>query len=674
MQGAERSTTNAENQAFLKDVSITRNLYVYFIQKTDMSWCPQLVNQVLEGEGVGWLKLNRLKKLMEDESYRNLVLSKLNRTLERKVGPDDHLDDVCVSRSVWKGMLKVLQAAVHGLEVTYSNFGLGGMASAFQLLEVAHTHYWSRDLTEAHGLDLSGGSTMLSQASSPFGSKENLKSPQSPRGSPLPPHPDYYNPDSRKSSQSDIPLPLTSRRLSQEHGEQEQSEPSAAEVLRDMLNLKRHQLMSKLTSNETEAPPYNPAASASTLLDDTTGSEAGDGLSGSDAGSIITNPAFILQRQRPGQQSFRSTVSDSEIEQGNFPRARRNPSVWSSKSSLSTGFRYHGGNMVPTASSPSPESGRTYIFEGLIGKERSTLWDQMQFWEDAFLDAVSQERDMVGMDQGPGEMMERYSHLSDTERKRLEHDEDRLLATLLYNVTATMVMVNVARTEIRNKVRRLLGKSHIGLVYSQEVHELLDQINNLHGNDIDLRPLGSRQLHRQSFTVHAGVDASGALLFLEVRDDGLVLRSVSGAIVERWWFERLVNMTYSPKNKVLCLWRRNGGQTQLHKYYTKKCKELYYCIKDAMERAAARGSIAQAGVELGGEFPVQDMRTGEGGLLQVCLEGVGLLFAHSKQSIDKCLTPDEAIFSKFVPSGCSHLQPLSLFPPTNALPMFPVRP
>lgn len=46
-------------------------------------------------------------------------------------------------------------------------------------------------------------------------------------------------------------------------------------------------------------------------------------------------------------------------------------------------------------------------FKGLIGKERSTLWDQMQFWEDAFLDAVSQERDMVGMDQGPGEMMER---------------------------------------------------------------------------------------------------------------------------------------------------------------------------------------------------------------------------------------------------------------------------
>jgi len=27
---------------------------------------------------------------------------------------------------------------------------------------------------------------------------------------------------------------------------------------------------------------------------------------------------------------------------------------------------------------------------------------------------------------------------------------------------------------------------------------------------------------------------------------------------------------------------------------------------------------------------VQDLRTGEGGLLQVCMEGIGLLFANSK--------------------------------------------
>jgi len=66
-------------------------------------------------------------------------------------------------------MLKMLLAVVHGLEVTYSNFGLGGMASAFQLLEVAHTHYWSRDLNDSATLDLSGGSTaMFSQVNKLF--------------------------------------------------------------------------------------------------------------------------------------------------------------------------------------------------------------------------------------------------------------------------------------------------------------------------------------------------------------------------------------------------------------------------------------------------------------------------------------------------------------------------
>lgn len=38
------------------------------------------------------------------------------------------------------------------------------------------------------------------------------------------------------------------------------------------------------------------------------------------------------------------------------------------------------------------------------------------------------------------------------------------------------------------------------------------------------------------------------------------------------------------------------------------------------------------GPELGGEFPVQDMKSGQGGLLQVCMEGIGLLLANSKVS------------------------------------------
>ncbi|CAH0721692.1 unnamed protein product, partial [Brenthis ino] len=563
-------TANSENQAFLND----------------------LVQHVLEGEGVGWLKLNRLKKLMEDESYRNMVLSKLNRNFNRKITPNDKVDDVFISKPIWKGMLKVLQAVVHGLEHTYSNFGLGGMASVFQLAEMAHTHYWSKEVA---GLD--GGMAGSALA-------DHARHDDTPSSAP----------SSRKSSQSDMPVV--------NYPEMDSESQSTTEMFKDMLNQKRNLLFSKLTSFDSDA-----AASECSQ----------------DSGSITTNRATLVEHRA----SFRSNLSDSDVMFLNVGRAQgkgRTGSVFSSKSSIS-GRPMAG---VPTTSPlTSPETARTYLFQGLIGKERSNLWDQMQFWEDAFLDAVSQERDMIGMDQGANEMMERYKCLSETERKRLEHEEDRLLSTALYNLTAAMVLFGVESDIVRNKVRRLLAKSHIGLVYSQEVNHLLDVVHNLHGNDITLKALGSRQARRATFTVHEG-DAAGALRFLEVRHDGLVLRSTQGTIIERWWYERLVNMTYSPKIRVLCLWRKNGGQTQLHKYYTKKCKALYYSIKEAMEKSGRRQDAA----ELGGEFPVQDCATGEGGLIQVCMEGVGLLFHHSKDfeffvrldHIRKCFTQNGGIF------------------------------
>nr|XP_037870783.1 MAP kinase-activating death domain protein isoform X5 [Bombyx mori] len=575
-----RHTPNTENQAFLND----------------------LIQHVLEGEGVGWLKLNRLKKLMEDESYRNMVLSKLNRNFNRKSTPCDKVDDVFISKPVWKGMLKVLQAVVHGLEYTYSNFGLGGMASVFQLAEMAHTHYWSRELA---GLEHGG---MAGSALSEHYPRHDLDTPSS-------------QPSSRKSSQTEVPVV--------NYPEVDSSEAqSTTEMFKDMLNQKRNLLFSKLTSFDSDAAPSSEC-------------------SADESGSITTNRANLFDHRA----SFKSNLSDTDVmllDAGRGAAANSKPraaSVFSSKSSLS-GYRPPVGVPV-TSPLTSPDTARTYLYQGLIGKERSNLWDQMQFWEDAFLDAVSQERDMIGMDQGANEMMERYKCLSETERKRLEHEEDRLLSTALYNLTAAMVLFGVEPDTIRNKVRRLLAKSHIGLIYSQEVNHLLDVVHTLHGNEISLKPLGSRLARRATFTVHEA-DAAGDLRFMEVRDDGLVLRSTQGTIVERWWYERLVNMTYSPKIRVLCLWRKNGGQTQLHKYYTKKCKALYYCIKEAMERSGRRQDAA----ELGGEFPVQDCATGEGGLIQVCMEGVGLLFHHSKDfeffvrldHIRKCFTQNGGIF------------------------------
>ncbi|XP_064633994.1 MAP kinase-activating death domain protein-like isoform X3 [Lineus longissimus] len=658
-----RTSTHSENQQFLKDI----------------------VSSVLDGSGVGWLKLNKLKKLMEDENYRNFVVSRLNTSLDRKLTDEDvHVEDVCVSKQVFKGMLTVLRALVAGLYHTYRNHGIGGMASTFMIMEIAHTHYWARELSSNKS-----DSSSLSQGSSPFGSQESLASkardhslpeeamitlgrfvpgwrsnslfsttslfdqPPSPNAQePEPGSPVVFNGDEfenielkpkGKVSLGDIrdvdnnrqDLSETQRNLDNLNiNKAEVSE--GGDILRDLVKNKdlmkgRHGGLPKFSSMDSEM------SEASTLM--STGSE----VDGTERKKTRINHHTIKQ----------SDASDAETETPglfNLKGRRRSNSVWSSKSSFSTGFRYHEGKLINIGSLPSPDNvGRTYLFEGLLGKERCPLWDHVQFWEDAFLDAVAQERDIIGLDQGPAEMMERYVSLGDGEKKRLEHDEDRLLSIILYNMVGFMTMMQVEKNEVKKKIRRMLGKSHIGLIYSQDVNDLLDHVANLYGNDIDLKPMGSRMMQKQSFTVHWGTDNTGDMLFMEVCDDCIILRSVTGAICDRWWYEKLVNMTYCPKTKVLCLWRRHSGQTQLNKFYTKKCRELYYCVKEAMEKAATRNNGKIPGPELGGEFPVQDLKSGQGGLLQVCMEGIGLLFANSKFFVDlsrikKCYTQKGAVF------------------------------
>ncbi|RUS85082.1 hypothetical protein EGW08_007134 [Elysia chlorotica] len=384
----------------------------------------------------------------------------------------------------------------------------------------------------------------------------------------------------------------------------------------------------------------------------------------SEASTLVSTSSekedFEKRRHRINHQNIRSAVSDSEMDSNwlgssSNPQRSRSSSVWSTKSAYTSGYRYHDGKLIhtgnlalSTADAGGAGQGRQYLFEGLVGKDRSRVWDHMQFWEDMFLDAVAQERDIIGMDQRPSEMMERYNSLGDPEKKRLELDEDRLLSVMLYNQAAFMLMMRVPKNEIKKKVRRLLGKSHIGLTLSQDINNLLDNVQQLHGNDIDLKPMCSRRMQKKSYTVHWGSE-SGDMLFMEVCDDCLLLRSVTGAIHDRWWYEKLVNMTFSPKTRVLCLWRRNGDKVQLNEFYTKKCRELYMSVKDAMHKAASRNIGSVPGPELSGEFPVLDLKTKEGGLLQVCMEGIGLLLQNSKLFIElerilKCSAQKGGIF------------------------------
>ncbi|XP_061466950.1 MAP kinase-activating death domain protein isoform X8 [Rhineura floridana] len=662
-----RTNNSSENQQFLKEV----------------------VHNVLDGQGVGWLNMKRVRRLLESEQLRVFVLSKLNRTIQSEEDArQDVVQDVEINRKVYKGMLDLLKCTVSSLEQSYANAGLGGMASVFGLLEIAYTHYYNKEPDKRKRSPTDGAITPVGKDPM-IAMKVELKSKVQlpvPQLMPRAPSPAGKGPsefDTRSLKEENFVASIELWNKHHEVTKQKALEKLRSEGTKHFFDLgetdeKKSQISAdsglSLTSSSQKSDldsvaSVGPAviirstsqdsevsnSSGETLgADSDLSSNTGDGLCGESGGNLTGS---------------RGTVSDSEIETN-------------SATSSIFGKSHHLKQTMKDAKCSSPgrapedASLRVYLYEGLLGrdkgsvwdqledaametfsmsKERSTLWDQMQFWEDAFLDAVMLEREGMGMDQGPQEMIDRYFSLGEHDRKRLEDDEDRLLATLLHNMIAFMLMLKVNKNDIRKKVRRLMGKSHIGLVHSQEINEILDKIANINGREFQLRPSGSRHIKKQTFVVHAGTDTTGDIFFMEVCDDCIVLRSNIGTVYERWWYEKLINMTYCPKTKVLCLWRRNGQETQLNKFYTKKCRELYYCVKDSMERAAARQQSIKPGPELGGEFPVQDMKTGEGGLLQVTLEGINLKFMHSQVFIElnhikKCNTVRGVfVLEEFVP-------------------------
>ncbi|KAM8929821.1 MAP kinase-activating death domain protein isoform 19-T19 [Lycaon pictus] len=626
-----RSSNSSENQQFLKEV----------------------VHSVLDGQGVGWLNMKKVRRLLESEQLRVFVLSKLNRTVQSEDDArQDVIPDVEISRKVYKGMLDLLKCTVLSLEQSYAHAGLGGMASIFGLLEIAQTHYYSKEPDKRKRSPTESVNTPVGKDPGLAGRGDpkamaQLRVPQlGPRA---------------PSAAGKGPKELDTRSLKEENfvasvgpevikpvfdlgeTEEKKSQISADSGVSLTSGSQRTDtdsvigvspaVMIRSSSQDSEVSTVSNSSGETLGADSDLSSNAGDGPGGEGSAHLA---------------SSRGTLSDSEIETNSATST-----IFGKAHSLKPSVKE---KLVGSPVRSSEDvSQRVYLYEGLLGrdkgsmwdqledaametfsisKERSTLWDQMQFWEDAFLDAVMLEREGMGMDQGPQEMIDRYLSLGEHDRKRLEDDEDRLLATLLHNLISYMLLMKVNKNDIRKKVRRLMGKSHIGLVYSQQINEVLDQLVNLNGRDLSIRSSGSRHMKKQTFVVHAGTDTNGDIFFMEVCDDCVVLRSNIGTVYERWWYEKLINMTYCPKTKVLCLWRRNGSETQLNKFYTKKCRELYYCVKDSMERAAARQQSIKPGPELGGEFPVQDMKTGEGGLLQVTLEGINLKFMHNQVFIE----------------------------------------
>ncbi|XP_053304294.1 MAP kinase-activating death domain protein isoform X10 [Spea bombifrons] len=644
-----RANNSSENQQFLKEVALS----------------------VLEGQGVGWLNMKKVRRLLESEQLRVFVLSKLNRSIQTEEDArNDVIQEMEINKKMYKGMLDLLKCTVSSLEQSYANAGLGGMASVFSLLEIAHTHYYNKEPEKRKSSPSADGAvTPVSRDPVSVPRGESRPAPQLPVQQllPRPSGPTGRGPrefDTRSLKEENFVASIGTEQVKHFFdSEEKKSQISADSCLSVTSGSQKSDadgsgaapsILIRSSSQDSEISTVVSNSSGETLgADSDLSSNAGDTLGGAGGGRL---------------SGSRGAISDSEIQMNSHTGA-----IFGKPLLLRPGEKE---NTISPGRPAQDLSQRIYLYEGLLGrdkgsvwdqleeaametfslsKERSTLWDQMQFWEDAFLDAVMLEREGMGMDQGPQEMIDRYFSLGEHDRKRLEEDEDRLLATLLHNMVSYMVMMKVNKTDLRRKVRRLLGKSHIGLAHSQQINELLDKVADLNGRDLSIRPSGSRHIKKQTFVVHAGTDTSGDLFFMEVCDDCIVLRSNIGAVYERWWYEKLINMTYCPKTKVLCLWRRNGQETQLNKFFTKKCRELYYCVKESMERAAARQQSIKPGPELGGEFPVQDMKTGEGGLLQVTLEGINLKFMHSQvfiqlSHIKKCNTVRGVfVLEEFVP-------------------------
>uniref|UniRef100_A0A672LAU0 MAP kinase-activating death domain protein n=1 Tax=Sinocyclocheilus grahami TaxID=75366 RepID=A0A672LAU0_SINGR len=622
---------------------------VSYISHENQQFLKEVVQSVHDGQGVGWLNMKKVRRLLENEQLRVFVLSKLNRAVQSEEDAQQEvIRDVEINRKVYKGMLDLLKCTVSSLEHSYTNAGLGGMASVFSLLEIARTHYQTKDPEKRKRSPTEGVSSPGSKES-PSGRMESARA----AGVLLVPRIQLPPPSPGKSSQqfdtrslneenfiASIGADGAKQRLEGGDTEEKKSQISADSGLSVTSGSQKSDTESQAsseppalkrsTSQDSEASTVVSNSSGETLgADSDLSSTAGDGLTGRHAQHLNLS---------------RGTLSDSEIE--------TNPatsSVFGKTHKLKPGVKEPLGVNKGAPAPPLEDiSMRIYLCEGLLGKERSTLWDQMQFWEDAYLDAVMLEREGMGMDQGPQEMIDRYLSLGEHDRKRLEDDEDRLLATLLHNMIAYMLMIKVNKNDIRKKVRRLMGKSHIGLSHSQEINEVLDRLAHLSGRELPIRPSGSRHIKKQTFVVHAGTDTTGDIFFMEVCDDCIVLRSNIGTVYERWWYEKLINMTYCPKTKVLCLWRRNGQETQLNKFYTKKYF-FYFSLLVAFFPPMC------VGPELGGEFPVQDMKTGEGGLLQVTLEGINLKFMHSQVFIElshikKCNTVKGVfVLEEFVP-------------------------
>uniref|UniRef100_A0A3Q0KPR4 MAP kinase-activating death domain protein n=1 Tax=Schistosoma mansoni TaxID=6183 RepID=A0A3Q0KPR4_SCHMA len=294
----------------------------------------------------------------------------------------------------------------------------------------------------------------------------------------------------------------------------------------------------------------------------------------------------------------------------------------------------------------------TYLFEDIFDTElrKSKILGNLQFWEDSFLDTVAQERDILGMDYRPKELLLKYQNSSLLKRKQMELEEDCLLVNIMHNMIAFMLMANVDRISIRKKLQRLLAKSHTGLHYSRKINDLLNSLNYLNGNDIDLNVAQSRFIVQRSHEAYRGSDESGELIFLEVCSDYLLIRNLSGRILERLWYDQVINLTYRSNTHILCITRQIYDHSQMDLFYTRKSRLVYQQIKESMKNISVEASHGILNGDLNGEINATNLDNNQPGTISILPDGFVIKFGDEQKfiklhNIKRCCTIKSEIFT-----------------------------
>ncbi|CAH8533186.1 unnamed protein product [Dicrocoelium dendriticum] len=666
--GSVFNLANPGTDTSTKSVSIVKESKRRIEEERYLDHVAHLIKQ---GETPGIFSRNYITSLFELESNRNLLLSRLNMTYSdysaKQLNAHELKDVAIATWNQYKAMVWVLRKISSGIahslrpdlvvptpgavradgahSPTLNPAGgqsrpSGGLASAFCLLEIAHTHYFplptrqvQRPQSVAPDFQNEKSSTSLPTAQS-----TEVRSPVDDRTPDVGGLPSTSGGNSAtgymKFDQNNQYNDLTT-----ESSSKTQAHSSDA-GLTDKLSDDSSELQSSGDSS------FVRSKAVKIFIDD---SIFGEPKSARSRGYCYRqSKLFISPYFSRTVESVSNAVGRSSF--GVSTSTQTDRDALTSTSQPGTGARVR----------------RTYLFEDLLTdyNTRSKLWENLQFWEDAFLDAVAQERDMHGMDFHPMELLARYNTSSPLKRKHLEMEEDRLLTGLMHNMIAFMVMVDVDRTDIRRKIRRLLAKSHMGLHHSQEITNLLDVLDFLHGNDVDLKPLQSRSIPSRSYEVYAESDTAGQPLFIEVCEDYLLLRNLLGGILERWWYDQLINLSFRQQTHLLCISVRSNEQSSLNIFYTNKCQTLYQEIRSAMQKTPIK--IPHESADLKGEIDVINLDSSCPGTIRLCTDGFSMRFNDQENlipvpCIKRCSTPQHDLFMiEYFDSHEKRLQTLRL--------------